>query len=92
MGGMLPARTPAGLPARRCDAAATLRPRGPDVVPRSRGQATPWLRMSTTSTPKVRHRNFDRLRQKLWAVPARVRLCVFRRGSKAARRPHLPVR
>jgi hypothetical protein len=48
--------------------------------------------MSTTSTPKVRHRNFDRLRQKLWAVPARVRLCVFRRGSKAARRPHLPFR
>lgn len=49
--------------------------------------------MSSPVTSKVRHRTFDRLRQKLWAVPAWMWLCVFRRGAgKSARRPNLPLR
>jgi hypothetical protein len=34
---------------------------------------------------KLRHRTLDRLRQKLWAVPAHLRLKVAQRGS--AKRP-----
>ena len=37
--------------------------------------------MAATTARKLRHRNFDRLRQKLWAVPAWVRLCVLHRGT-----------
>jgi len=49
--------------------------------------------MSTPTPPKLRHRTLDRFRQKLWAVPAWVRLCVFHRGAgKSSRRPHQPVR
>jgi hypothetical protein len=49
--------------------------------------------MSSHLSSKVRHRTFDRLRQKLWAVPAWLSLCVLRRGAaKPARRRHLPIR
>jgi hypothetical protein len=49
--------------------------------------------MAATTAHKLRHRNFDRLRQKLWAVPAWVRLCVLHRAPKpAARSRHLPIR
>ena len=32
---------------------------------------------------KVRHRSFDRLRQKLWAVPAHLRLRLIHRAAPA---------
>jgi len=35
--------------------------------------------------PKLRHRTLDRLRQKLWAVPAHLRLRVAQRGQAKAR-------
>jgi len=37
---------------------------------------------------KLRHRTFDRLRQKLWAVPAHLRLKIVRRN--AAKRAYRP--
>jgi hypothetical protein len=37
---------------------------------------------------KVRHRTFDRLRQKLWAVPAHLRIRLLARGTVKPRRPH----
>jgi hypothetical protein len=43
--------------------------------------------MSSPPNTKVRHRTLDRFRQKLWAVPAWLWLCVFRRGAgKPAKR------
>jgi hypothetical protein len=50
--------------------------------------------MAAITARKVRHRNFDRLRQKLWAVPAWVRLCVLHRGAAkpAARARHNAIR
>jgi hypothetical protein len=49
--------------------------------------------MSASTPQKLRHRHLDRFRQKLWAVPAWLWLCVLHRGAgKASRRRHLPVR
>jgi hypothetical protein len=49
--------------------------------------------MSSSLNPKLRHRHLDRFRQKLWAVPAWMWLCVFRRGAgKSARRHNQPIR
>ncbi|HZS14654.1 MAG TPA: hypothetical protein VFC09_08665 [Candidatus Dormibacteraeota bacterium] len=49
--------------------------------------------MSSQTTRKLRHRTLDRFRQKLWAVPAWLWLCVLQRGAgKTARRRHQPVR
>jgi hypothetical protein len=49
--------------------------------------------MSGNTARQLRHRHFDHLRQKLWAVPAWLWLCVFRRGAgKSARGRNLPVR
>ena len=49
--------------------------------------------MSSHANPKLRHRTFDRFRQKLWAVPAWMWLCLFHRDAgKPARRRDLPIR
>ena len=51
------------------------------------------LHMSSPTPRKLRHRTFDRLRQKMWAVPAWLWLCVLQRGAgKPAKRRNLPVR
>jgi hypothetical protein len=42
--------------------------------------------MATNGLPrKVRHRTLDRLRQKLWAVPAHVRLRLLHRNAPKPR-------
>lgn len=41
---------------------------------------------SSSSPPKVRRRTLDRLRQKLWAVPARLRLRGQERGPVVRQR------
>jgi len=43
--------------------------------------------MATSSPPKVRRRTLDHLRQKLWAVPARLRLRLVHRSAAAPSRP-----
>jgi hypothetical protein len=64
-----------------------------ESAPRLLGQATRSLGMSGNTARQLRHRHFDHLRQKLWAVPAWLWLCVFRRGAgKSARGRNLPVR
>jgi hypothetical protein len=41
---------------------------------------------------RLRRRSFDRLRQKLWAVPAWFWLCVLRRGGSRATRRRTSIR
>ncbi len=49
--------------------------------------------MPAPAPRKLRHRTLDRFRQKLWAVPAWMWLCVLRRGAgRSARRRNLPIR
>jgi hypothetical protein len=49
--------------------------------------------MPANSYRRLRHRAFDRFRQKLWAVPAWFWLCVLRRGAgKPARRRNASIR
>jgi hypothetical protein len=40
---------------------------------------------------KVRHRTLDRLRQKLWAVPAHMRLRLVQRSPAAKPRVYRPA-
>ena len=37
--------------------------------------------MATAPAPKIRRRTLDRFRQKLWAVPARLRLRLSQRAA-----------
>jgi hypothetical protein len=64
---------------------------GTNGVP-ERAHGTAWPQtspMAATAPRKLRRRTLDHLRQKLWAVPAHLRLRVSRRGAPPAKTgPH----